>query len=238
MAIQGRKQRLQAKNNYMHGKYKAFLFDFDFTLCDSSQGQCECVNYALIKMGYGKANDADILRTVGLSFEDIFEILAGVTESEKKHLFRLLFTERADEIMAASVTMFPGVDILLSELQRRKIKVGIVSTKYRYRIEEILSNHSLGSYVDVIIGGEDVENYKPHPEGVFLALDKLGISAEDALYIGDSIVDAETAASSGLDFAAMLSGTTTISEFNRYAPLAIMQGVHELLTIPEFSNTL
>jgi phosphoglycolate phosphatase len=200
----------------MIDKYKAVLFDFDFTLCDSSAGQSDSVNYALGKL-------------VGLSLEDIFQQLTSNSLHENKGLFRKHFTDRADVVIAPSSVMFSGVDTLFKLLRSKDKKIGIVSTKYRYRIEEILSNHSLRDQVDIIIGGEDVKNYKPDPEPMLIALDRLGLQNHEVLYIGDSTVDAEVALASGVDFIAVLSGKTLTEEFEPYKPHAILQGVHELI---------
>src|SRR2546430_559664 len=205
----------------MLDKYKAFLFDFDFTLFDSARGQCECVNYALRRMGLNEAKDIDILRFVGSTLEDTFEKLTGVSELEKKHEFRNFFRERGDVIMLSSAIMYPHVDILLKKLRSKRKHVAIVSTKYRHRIEEILSNHNIRDEVNIIIGWEDVTNYKPDPEGVFLVLKELGITISESVFIGDSLVDAEVSMRAGLDFIAVLSGTTQASEFEQYKPALV-----------------
>ena len=58
------------------------------------------------------------------------------------------------------------------------------------------------------MGGEDVKAPKPSPEGVLFALEHLGSTPEETLYIGDSTVDAETARNAGVDFAGVLNGMT------------------------------
>ena len=82
--------------------------------------------------------------------------------------------------------------------------IGIISTKYRYRIKELLDQHLPSDYFNIIIGGEDVLEAKPSPEGLLLAIKQLDIPKEEVLYIGDSTIDAETAEAAGVDFAGVL----------------------------------
>ena len=69
---------------------------------------------------------------------------------------------------------------------------------------------------DVIVGGEDVARLKPDPEALLLALQRLGLSAVDVLYVGDHPVDAEAASRAGVPFMAVLTGTSDVTSFTRY----------------------
>ena len=70
-------------------------------------------------------------------------------------------------------------------------RIGIISTKFRYRIKELLDQHFPEDFLDIIIGGEDVQTPKPSPEGLLLAIRQLHATKAETLYIGDSTVDAE-----------------------------------------------
>ena len=106
--------------------------------------------------------------------------------------------------------------------------LGIVTTKYHYRIEQILAKNNARNVIDVIVGGDDVKKEKPDPEGLLAAIDKLNVSKDQVLYVGDSIVDVKTAQSAGVDFVAVLTGTTKREEFLNYAHVAVEESVREL----------
>ena len=72
----------------------------------------------------------------------------------------------------------------------------------------------LGDCLDFVIGSSDVKHHKPHPEGLEMALDRLGLAPERVLYCGDTVLDAEAAQRAGLEFAAVLNGTTPASAFD------------------------
>lgn len=113
----------------------------------------------------------------------------------------------------------------------RGSKLGIVSTKYRFRIEDTLARQGLRDSFDLIVGFEDVKETKPHPEGLLAACRLLGVSLDEALYAGDSLVDAEAARRAGIRFAAVLHGRTEAHEFATYEPLAIMEDLCPLLEL-------
>ena len=118
---------------------------------------------------------------------------------------------------------------VLSALKKSNAKIGIISTKYRYRIKECLDRNLDENIVDIIIGGEDVEHPKPSPEGLKFAIKQLDLEKSSVLYIGDSTVDAETALHAAVDFAGVLNGVTTSDELAAYPHVAVMNDLNGLL---------
>jgi phosphoglycolate phosphatase len=80
-----------------------------------------------------------------------------------------------------------------------------------------------------VVGGEDVKAAKPSPEGVKFALEHLRSTPKETLYIGDSIVDAETARNARVDFAGVLNGMTTADELRAYPHRIIVKNLSDLL---------
>jgi phosphoglycolate phosphatase len=209
--------------------YKACLFDFDFTLADSSEGVVDCINTALTRLGLPIKPSAEICRTIGYSLRETREILCGPQEPLTIEKFKEYFVERADQVMAAKTKLFPDVPGVLADLKEHSIKIGIVTSKFRYRIEEIMKREKLSDYIDTIIGCEDVNQQKPNPEGVFLAGKRMQVKTEDMILIGDSIVDAKTAMNAGVPFIGVLSGVMTRDELAVYPHLKIISAIGELI---------
>ncbi|HOM03206.1 MAG TPA: HAD-IA family hydrolase [Acetivibrio sp.] len=209
--------------------YKAVFFDFDYTLADSSKGVIECINYGLQKMGYSKSSPDSICRTIGLTLSEAFVKLSGDTSDSNAELFRQYFKERADVVMCDGTKVFDTVECVVKKLKGLNVKTGIVSTKYRYRIEDILKRDGLLQYFDIIIGGEDVAVHKPDPEGLLKAMAEIGCGKEEVLFVGDSTVDARTAENAGVDFVAVLTGTTEENEFSKYNHCAVIKDLSGLL---------
>ena len=149
------------------------IFDFDYTLADSSVGIIECANYALRRLGLPTASDDAIRHTIGMSLTSTLTKLAGDEHAEHGEDFMRLFIERADEIMHDSTVVYEFVPSLVGVLAQQSIALGIVSSKGRWRIEGILRREGLGGRFQVIVGGEDVEVLKPDPTGLLRAVDAL-----------------------------------------------------------------
>lgn len=207
---------------------RALLFDFDFTLAESSAGAIECVNHALVHLGLPAAEKEAIRRSVAYPLPEILARLTGIEDEHAAVLFAQAFIRRADEVMASLVTLFPGVIETLAQLRSAGYRLAIVSTKYRYRIETILAHHGAHGLVDVIVGGEDVREHKPSPEPLLRALAKLQMTAADALYFGDHPVDAEAAAAAEVPFVAVLSGPSQLTEFTGWPRAGVMSSVTEI----------
>ncbi|MDF1547566.1 MAG: HAD-IA family hydrolase [Bacteroidales bacterium] len=204
------------------------LFDFDLTLADSSQGIFKCISYALNKMAYKNIDYETIKLTIGHSLKETFRILTGNSNHEKATQFTTLFVEKADEIMNDNTVIFPEVFELLPKIKELGFKTGIVSTKYGYRIQGVLKRDGLSPYFDIIVGGDDVKNHKPNPEGLLLAINKLNVEKNEVLYIGDSMVDAEAAKLGEVDFVAVLTGTVTKEMFFEKKYQQTISNLHDL----------
>lgn len=207
---------------------RAIIFDFDLTLADSTKGIIECVNFALEKLDLPQADDERIKRTIGMSLEDTFLSLTGQTNNQNVRLFTSNFVKRADQVMADLTSMFDSVPATTEQLIEMGFELGIVSTKFRYRIEEILAREGLSNRFGVIIGGEDVAEHKPHPGGLLTAISRMQMDANDVLYVGDSAIDALTAERAKVPFIAVLSGMTSKSEFGEVAKVAIIDDISAL----------
>ena len=207
-------------------RFKAVVFDFDYTLADSSQGATECIRYALERLGLSTVSYERACQTIGLSLPDTFRELTGRPQGEQSDAFARLFVERAEKVMAAGTVLFDSVPRTVHTLHARGIALGIVSTKYRRRIETILAREGLMDAFDVIVGGEDVAQLKPDPEGLHVAVETLG--ARRPLYVGDSRTDAQTAQRAGVPFVAALTGVTTRDAFVGYDVVGFVDSLDEL----------
>lgn len=216
-------------------RVECVIFDFDYTLADSSDGVIDCVNYALNRLGLPTATDDAIRRSIGLSLPHTLVALAGERHADLGDEFMRLFIERADVILHDSIVMFDFVASTVDVLRNNGIILGIVSSKYRRRIERVLRRDGLDRRFEVIIGGEDVEELKPDPTGLLWAVDALSTPRERCLYVGDSVTDAETARRAGVPFVAVLSGVTERKAFDDFEPVMVLESAGELPALLEVS---
>lgn len=210
---------------------QAIIFDFDYTLADSSEGIIECINFALDRLGLPLAADDEIRKTIGLSLPDALVMLVGKEYVEHTDEFTRLFVERADEVMTDMTELFDIVPETVAALRKLSIRLGIVTLKYRYRIESVLRREQLTDAFEVIIGFEDVSEQKPNPTGLIAAMERLNCVRQNCFYVGDSLTDAKTAQQANIDFIAVLSGVTPRAAFEAYDVYAVLKDVSELLNL-------
>lgn len=207
---------------------KAIIFDFDYTLGDSTNGIAMSINYALEQLGYDTQNIVDIKRTIGLSLKETYSALTLNYNLDEAEQFAKLFKKKADNIMVDNTELYTGVKDVLKKLKAKGYKIAIVTTKFHYRIDQILSKFDANELIDIIVGAEDVKVEKPNPEGLLWTIAHLEMMNEDVLYVGDSVVDAKTAENAKVDFAAVLTGITTKEDFKRYNRVYIGENIYDI----------
>ncbi len=211
--------------------YKAVIFDFDYTLGDCTSGIVECVNSALTKMGFAHASEDIIRQSVGMTLINTFHFITGDMNQEKAEEFKGLFMLRADDVMAQCAVFLPYAKEVVEQLKNDQIHVGIVTTKHRHRVVSIFQLLEVPDFITDIIGGDNVVKEKPDPEGLNRMIEQWNLEKRQVLYVGDSIVDAKTARSAGVDFAAVTTGTTGFGVFKDFDCKMIMEDLRPVITL-------
>ena len=209
-------------------QFKLLIFDFDYTLVNSANGNIKSINYALQKLGFLPASEGEICKTVGLSLRQAFEKLTGKQNASMVNKFIELYIKKADEVMVNSTIVSKTVQETIQTLKKHGIALAIFSSQSRNIIEKILSHKNLLQHFDIIIGWYEVSKPKPNPEGLFTICQKLNILPKYTMYVGDNATDAETARRAGIPFVAVLSGVTSREDFSNYPVYGVIENVSEL----------
>ena len=196
--------------------YTTYLFDFDYTLANSEKGILICFRHVLEEGAIEGISDMQIKRTIGMTLADAFRSFTGSRDEDYIERLRRSYVRYADVHMTKNTFFYDWTLPKLEQIKRSGGKTGIISTKYRYRIEELFNLYGSLQLVDIIIGMEDVKAAKPDPEGILLAVERLVTAKAETLYVGDNIIDAQAAQNANVDFAAVLTGTNTAEDFERY----------------------
>ena len=196
--------------------FQAVCFDFDYTLGDSTDSIVAGFVHGLTSMGWPAPDRETVRHTVGYMLEDSYTMLTGDRDPAHQARFRALFSEAAVERQRKETTLLPGAAELLRGLKARGVKTAIVSSKRGDTIEIIMDRFGLRDTLELVVGSGDVKRPKPDPEGLLFVLDKLGVSPSDALFCGDTVLDAGAAQSAGTHFAAVLNGTTPAEDFSPF----------------------
>ena len=211
--------------------YSCYLFDFDYTLADSAKGITFCFHLTMEAFGLPPVEDIVIERTIGLPMKDAVGRITGLRGDEKIEEFLTHYRALADQYMTANTHFYPEALPTLQKLKNRGARVAIISSKTSHRIREAFVRDKAENLVDFIIGCEEVNELKPSPEGIHLALSRFGFSPEDALYTGDSTTDAATAQNAGVAFFGVTHGVTTAEELAAYPHEAIGDSLETTLLL-------
>ena len=197
-------------------KYKAVLFDFDYTLGDATDSILAGFTHAFTEMGLEVPSDEIIRDTIGMVLEDAYHGITGDSDPAHHAEFRRLFIEVSRPMQLAGVPLFPGAKKLITALHDKHIPMAIISSKRTDVLEGIIATHGLSEAIPLIIGSDKVSQPKPNPEGILSALSTLGIEAKDALYCGDTMIDAQAAHEAKVSFCPVINGVTPPEAFAPY----------------------
>lgn len=198
----------------MGWKYKAVIFDFDMTLADSQRIIVRLLNETAKNFGYEVKQEDYVSKIIGNTHEKMLAYVTGEKDEKKILEMREYYRMLCRLYMPENTTFFPNVDKALERIYEDGSKLAVLSLKLTDLLEKSLTKYDLRKYFDVVNGCEAVSSQKPDPEGVNNILKVMNINSRNVLYVGDSVVDQETAYNAGVDFCAMLMGKTKKSSFD------------------------
>lgn len=187
--------------------YNTYIFDLDGTLLSTLADLAASCNYALTSNCMPERTIDEVRRFVGNGVKKLME--RAVPGGLDNPAFDKTYADFRQHYMQHNLDTtcpYDGVMELLHELKRRGKKVAVVSNKF-YAATQELCRHFFGDeLVPVAIGEREDIRKKPAPDTVIEAMKQLGVTAEGAVYIGDSDVDIETACNSGMPCISVLWG--------------------------------
>ncbi|KYH38526.1 MAG: haloacid dehalogenase [Candidatus Hecatellales archaeon B24] len=176
-------------------KVKAVGFDLDGTLVNNLDQLLEAWKLALENMGVKVKSEMEILRHFGRRTTDIALEFTGSLNAA----LRLVEAKDGlyDRLWPKHSRLFPGVTEVLAEVKRRGYLCGVASSNKRERIKRILTRFNIISYMDAVVGYDEVEKGKPHPDMLLELARRLRVQPSQMAYVGDSFYDVEMARRAG-----------------------------------------
>ena len=208
-------------------KTKALLFDFDGTLLDTNELIVQTFMHIFDEKFPGQFSTQDCLKFIGPSLKQTFdELTPGETEEMIKK-YKEWNTAHHDELVKG----YDAVVETLEQLRNEGIKLAIVSTKSREGLAHGIKVLGAEHLFEVIISMDEVTHVKPHPEPVLLALEKLGVSKEEAIMIGDNSHDIEGGQNAGVRTAGVAWSAKGESYLQQFHPDYMLHHMSDLLEI-------
>jgi len=174
-------------------KYPCILFDLDGTLLDTIEDLADSVNYAMRKYGIPELSVATVRSYVGNGLENLMTrcIPDGYDDPRFWEIYREFKKYYLDH-SCIKTKPYHGIIELLRKLSVEGRKMAVISNKNDKAVKE-LNNIFFSGIIDVAIGEQDGVRKKPYPDSVFHAMEQLGCTDAECVYIGDSEVDIITA---------------------------------------------
>ena len=167
---------------------QALIFDFDGTLVDASEPICRSFNLALERFGLPQLDDEAIKRLIGQPLRDMFPAVAPHLSPADIERLIDYYREAFMPIACALSRPMPGLRAMLTHFSPH-LKMAIATSRISDGAFRILDAMHIRSAFPVVIGLQDVNNAKPHPEPVLKALAALDVSPEHAVMVGDVPAD-------------------------------------------------
>lgn len=201
---------------------KGIVFDFDGVIINSHEVQMRALETAYrAVIGEGDIPYDGFFRLSGDSLENIFTFLGfplkmlSIYRDYSKHNVSL-------------IKMHDGFFEILQEVKSKNCFAILCTGKERLRTCDILKNLSIEHYFDAIICSDDVKRPKPHPESIYIAMDRYKIKRENMIMIGDGINDIKCAQKAGIESVGVLWGDTSPQELISEGPDVIVNNTLEL----------
>ena len=219
-------------------KIKAVLLDYDDTLVDTYMARLKAAEKAAEGILDPSLDMDSIMKNwAGRPQREIWLDLAG--DDDKADALMEGYTHQYWNETNKDIEIFPGVRDLLDELKSKGLAVGMVTSKARLMHDEngpygvVVEVERLGleGIFDVVVGWPDVKESKPHPAPILYALDRLNLSPEQAVMVGDSHIDVTAAKRAGVVAVAAKWGTLNERLLIEAGPDHLLEYPSELLSI-------
>lgn len=210
---------------------KAVIFDLDGTLLNTLEDLKDAVNHALEQNDLPLRTLEEVRQFVGNGIDKLIE--RAVPEGRKNPKFEsVLACMKAYYAVHCKdkTCAYEGIMPLLEELKSRDLKLAIVSNKTDAEVK-VLSKEYFGDYFLASIGEKEGVEKKPAPDTALKALEELGVSKEQAVYVGDSDVDVKTAENAGLRNIAVTWGFRSKSYLKEQGAKEFIDTPSELLDL-------
>jgi 2-phosphoglycolate phosphatase len=209
---------------------RAVIFDVDGTLVDSLEAYRVVAELAAAPLGLPIT--PEVVRHALNTGQNFWEMLLPADQPDRAEMIKRLREEAVrqwPQVLRDHGRVFPGLRQTLESLQARGMRLGIV-TGSREGVFQPLREDGLMDFFAAVITGKDVQRRKPDPEGLLKCAGALGVQPGEAVYVGDTPLDAQASRAGGLASVAVLSGAGNSAELSAADPDWI---IHSHARLPE-----
>jgi phosphoglycolate phosphatase len=219
---------------------RLLLFDLDGTLIETSGEIADAVNDTLRLCELPEVTRAQVNAWIGHGTQALLvTVLAQAWQVPEAEVREHTLWPRLQQIFAACYLqrcgtrshLYPYVREVLTELRAHGVALALVTNKEDLYTQAILEAHALRPFFDACISGDTLPRRKPDPAGVMHCLAQFKVHVDEALFVGDSAIDAQTAHNAGVRVWLLPYGYNRGQSLEASRPDRIIGDVRELLTL-------
>ena len=210
---------------------EAMLFDFEGTLVDFQWKLSEAIEETLgMLWDMGFTKDQILSRRYSTLMTEAVQVATeiGLQPDQVREKIGSVY-DRYDEDARTRWALRSGVNDFLNTIKAKGIRTGLVSNVGGKTLAKALSKLNLSDYFDVVLSRNDIMNLKPNPEGLNLAIAKLGICKDSIILLGDSLDDVNAARNAGIRIMIITDGENAKEDILAAQPDHVIQSYEELL---------
>ena len=212
--------------------YRGILFDLDGTLLNTLDDIGFYINRTLSRYGYPPFPMDKVNTVVGWGLKvALYKVLPPEDRENDPYLSKmtreLIADYNADPVI--KTVPYPGIIDLLDELARRNVVLGIFSNKSHPVTLQVVDKTMGLSRFAAVLGSDAGFPRKPEPDGADEVIRRMGLPKSEILYIGDTIMDHETAQNAGLDDITVTWGFRSRKQLEEQGITRFVESVHEIL---------
>ena len=208
-------------------RYKLVIFDLDGTLLDTIDDLKEAVNHAMSLRGFPTFTRNEVMAMVGHGARNLMRQALPVGHKNDNMVeaayndFKAYYITHIDTYTKP----FSGIQDLLTKLDQEGVMLAVASNKFQEGTEHLIKEFFTEIPFVAVLGGRPNYPLKPDPEIVGEVLRQAGVKKEDAIMVGDSDTDMETAANGGIMGIAVNWGYRDMRD---YEGITIAETIEEL----------
>lgn len=210
----------------------SIIFDFDGTLADTATEIVATMTSTFQAMGKPVPAEADMRRTIGMKLLFALKQLGGLSDEESiaaTEYYKKVFLERG----VNRVSLFPGVAETLSVLKARGLRMAIATSRNAPSLETIIANNGVSDCFETYVTNSDHLAPKPEPEMVLTLLDRMGVSADETLVVGDTTYDIEMGNRAGCRTCAVTYGNHDRATLATAGPTFTLDDFRDLVKLAQ-----
>lgn len=212
---------------------RVIIFDLDGTLLDTLEDIAISANFALTTLGFDAQPTYKYRYFVGEGVFKLFENIFATNPQNQETIHKAvtLFESYYAQQFNQNTKLYDGIRKMLSFLQKRRFKLAILSNKPDSFTKLCAIKYLREWKFDVVYGAREGVPRKPHPKGALDIVELLGVKPEECYYLGDTMIDMQTANSAGMIALGALWGFREEAELREHGAEYVMKTPSEVIKL-------